>query len=254
MFGIGVITYKRPAALARTLSCIKTHTKTAHYLVIADDGSEDDTVELCHRHNFTVITGSNRGVCWNKNRALHTLIQHNADPIILLEDDCYPESAGWDVDWIKSTQRYSHVNYAHPAWPNDWCRGGSGTSEDPWVSWEITGQATITTREALLRVGYLNPVFVGYGYGHIEWTERFCKAQYMPRNAVPCIRCGLALESDETFKNVADVHRNYWLAARLRQVPFSYCPPWCCEEEKTVLETEIQQGLARMPLKPVGDT
>jgi glycosyltransferase involved in cell wall biosynthesis len=252
--GIGVITYNRLFGLFSTITKIKGYTASPYYLVVADDGSPDQTAQWCQDQGITVITGANRGVCWNKNRALAALLQFSdADPIILLEDDCYPEVLGWEKDWIVAAQQFRHVNYAHPNWPKDWCRGGTGTAGNPWLSWEITGQATITTREALYKVGYLDTQFKGYGYGHIEWTERFCKAGYIKRNTVPCIRCGLSMHDGATFRNMVDVNRNYHLGNKLRTEPFKYGLPWTSTQEMEIFQGELRTGLDKLPLQLRGN-
>ena len=240
--GIGIITYNRQRELIRTAGAVMWHTKLPYYLVVADDGSTDDTVDHCKVGGVNVVTGTNRGVCWNKNRALHALLKYtDADPIILLEDDCYPTKIGWESEWIRAAKLHHHVNYAHTAWPANWCRGGSGTADDPWLTWEITGQATVTSREALTRVGYLNSKFKGYGYGHIEWTERFCKLGFIKRNSVPCMRGDLVMEEAKTFRNLDDMYRNCALAEDLRQRPVTCWPP-CHKEELQTLNDEVYAG------------
>jgi glycosyltransferase involved in cell wall biosynthesis len=249
MLGIGVITYKRLSRLQRTIARIQKFTRGPYFLVVADDGGTDETAEWCKQSGITVVTGENRGVCWNKNRALYALHQRTkASEIIVLEDDCYPDWLGWDTEWCWAAMKFHHINYAHNNWPDGWCKGGIGTYDNPYRSWEITGQATITTRRALDVVGFLNTRFKGYGYGHIEWTERFCKAGYFSRDFVPCIRCGLVMEDAETFRNQDDVNRNWKLGLELRATPFSYTPPWQDKIEQGILYTEIAEAIKRQPL------
>lgn len=246
--GIGVITYNRQATLIRTLGALTWYTCAPYFLVVAEDGGTDDTTSHMHASGITTITGKNHGVCWNKNRALYTLLQAGADPILLLEDDCHPAQIAWEEYWLEAAPLFHHVNYVHPNWPANWCRGGSGAASDPFLSWEITGQATVTTAEALKRVGYLDTRFKGYGFGHINWTERFCKAGYINRERVPCIRGGLTMDEPPTFRNMQDVQRNYALAAELRRHPFIFIPPWQSDAEEAEFKAEIAEGLYRMPL------
>jgi glycosyltransferase involved in cell wall biosynthesis len=247
--GIGVITYKRTPALHRTVARVLEHTKSPYYLVVADDGSHSSTYVNLLDMGIPVITGANRGVCWNKNRALYALLEHSdADPILILEDDCYPTQDGWEEAWVRAALKFRHVNYTHTAWPVNWCKGGYGTADDPWLTWELTGQATITTRDALKTVGYLNPHFKGYGHGHIEWSERFCKAGLLNREFMPCIRCGLVMEDDATFRNKSEVTRNWHIAQELRRHVFAYCPPWHTEIQKQALENEVKEALEKTPL------
>jgi GT2 family glycosyltransferase len=238
--GIGIITYNRPSYLHSLLQAITRCTFTPYCLVIADDGSAYDDIAHVRKQGHMVVSGHNRGVCWNKNRALHTLLTRtDCDPIILLEDDCHPYVRLWEDDWILAAGRWHHVGFAHPGWPRNWCRGGNGSWHDPWRSHEMTGQATITSRDALQKVGYLDTNFKGYGFGHIEWTERFCKAGYMRKDGVLCMSNGLQLLPGPTYRNQDEIVKNYQVIQAARKRPFEYVPPWRYPDERQLMETEI---------------
>ena len=88
--GLGIITYNRRNGVLDCIDAAKRYTRRPLHLVVTDDGSSDDTVEHA-RAAATVVTGANRGVFWNKNRArlyLRSWLQCNV--CILLEDDCVP--------------------------------------------------------------------------------------------------------------------------------------------------------------------
>jgi glycosyltransferase involved in cell wall biosynthesis len=240
MLGIGVITYNNCEALKRTLKAIKEFTKVPYHLIVADDGSNDNTIKYCQEAGIPVVTGTNRGVAWNKNRALYPLLNlTNADPIILLEDDCFPVAHGWDKDWIEAAQGYHHVNYAHIKWPKNWCLSGDGTPKKPWRTKYLTAQASITTRAALNKVGYYDTRFRGFGYGHIEWTCRFCKAKYIGRFALPTIRCGLGMEDLKTTTNKREMAQNRVVFYQRIHRTLTYCAPWQNDQEKEQLLLEV---------------
>ena len=71
--GIGVITFNRKDHLAKTVEAIKAFTTGDYQLVVADDGSKDDTVEWCEKNNVAHTNCANKGVVRNKNRALYYL-------------------------------------------------------------------------------------------------------------------------------------------------------------------------------------
>ncbi len=243
MLGIGVITYKRVSTVKGCIERIRELTKSPYTLVVAEDGGNDGTVDLLKHLDIPVVTGVNRGVCWNKNRALHYLLNLDADPIILIEDDCWPKYFDWDTTWINAAKKHHHVNYSHHAyWSKDWCKGGKGTAEEPWLGWELTGQVTISTRESLKKVGYLDTRFSGYGYGHIEWTERFCKAGYLNRRMLPSLDHGFSLQQVATFRKHADVYKNKHVYHQLAYLPFTYRDPWHSSTEKQVLEEELRKA------------
>lgn len=249
--GIGIITYNRQLLLRGCLDQVQAFTKSPHYLVVAEDGGTDGTAEYCKQRDVTTITGTNKGVCWNKNRALYCLASIGADPILLLEDDCWPNKEAWEQSWIKAATLWHHVNYVHPDWPANWCRGGKGTAEQPWRSWELTGQATVTSMSALNNVGYLDTQFIGYGYGHIEWTTRFCISGLINRNLTPCLNIGLQLQQSNTFRKPEQVIRNQHLFKKLQIKPFTYCHPWQNQVEKEQLLTEVSDALQQTPMHMV---
>ena len=99
--GIGVITYNRKDHLAKTVEAIKAFTTGDYELVVADDGSKDDTVEWCGQNNVLHTNCQNKGVVRNKNRALYYLNEvKKVDVLILLEDDCRPNKESWQKECI----------------------------------------------------------------------------------------------------------------------------------------------------------
>ncbi len=175
--GIALITYSRRERALATLAALLRHTNTPATWCVADDGSQDgttDAIRHCHL-SIPVLSGENRGVAWNKNRALWHL--RACDVVLLVEDDASPTENGWERDWIAATERHGHMNLN-----GDWFRGGivsgSGTVADPYASQGTSAQVCGFSREALEHVGYFDTRFRGYGMGHIEHTHRLIRAGY----------------------------------------------------------------------------
>ena len=118
-----------------TLARVRALTRQADAaLVVADDGSDDETPTMLRDLQVPVITGINMGIAWNKNRALF-LLSHmlGCETVILLEDDTQPDRPGWEAAWIAAARRWGHVNVA-----GDWlsehflsvlfCNGGKRCS------------------------------------------------------------------------------------------------------------------------------
>ncbi len=248
--GIGVITYNRLEYLKGCINNIRKYTQSPYYLVIADDGSSDGTVEWCQSEGLVVITGQNRGVCWNKNRALYALKEYtDANCIMLLEDDCWSTEKGWELAWLQTTAIWHHVNYAAP-WilkhnPAAIYQQSGEMPTSPYLLKLITGQCTTSSRQALNCVGYLDSRFQGYGYGHSEWTQRFmrCSAfiDSLPvpiGETYPAINTGLTTQKSISYSNEADRQKNAQVLSSLTNEPI-YRSPWQKEDEKFLFLQEV---------------
>jgi glycosyltransferase involved in cell wall biosynthesis len=239
--GIGIITYNRLPALQGCVQGVQSFTRAPYRLVVADDGSEDRTAEWARGEGLTVITGHRRGVAWNKNRALYYLLERTAcDPILLLEDDCWPVAPGWEESWIEAGRLWGHVNWAPPG---HLIVAGAGTPEAPYRSADYTAQCTVTARSALEAVGYLDTRFQGWGWEHVEWTGRFGRHLAdlwgPPDRTVPSLPDAkrLSLPSFGSYYNEEDIERNGALMAQMAGDPM-WRPPWRTPEEEAAFHEE----------------
>jgi glycosyltransferase involved in cell wall biosynthesis len=249
--GIGVITYNRRDVLAETLGHLRAHTAAQCALVVADDGSTDGTAALVRSQNITLITGRNRGIAWNKNRALFLLgAIMQCDVIILLEDDSYPIRDGWEQEWVQASQLWGHVNLAGE-WFSCSFLAGSGTVDDPILSKDVSGQCSGFSREALLYGGYFDSRFRGYGHGHVEHTRRLLRTGYggsyqeidgEVRPIFKLLKSSIKVTSPPSFFNQADCDRNLQLC---RELLFdeTYRMPWRDDAELVQFREEIANAL-----------
>ena len=176
--GIGVTTFNRAPMLRNTLAAIRTHTRHDHVLFVADDGSSDETEALLEQLGVSYLAAGNRGIAWNKNRALFYLSNVcKCDVVILLEDDTFPNADGWEAVWIEAALRHGHVNLAPSHWDEPYITG-DGSASDPFLSYVLTGQCSAFTRQALDMVGYMDTRFRRYGFEHVEHTYRLISCGY----------------------------------------------------------------------------
>jgi len=248
--GIGLITYRRKSHAIECIRRIKEFTSSRNYhLLVAEDGGHDGTVEWCRDQKIPVISGTNSGVVWNKNRAIYVLKELlECDVVLLLEDDCWPNANGWEVPWVQASLRHGHINYAHPirilSQP-DAVLDGDGTAENPYLAKLLTGQCTGFSASAFAKVGYLDPRFRGYGYGHVEWTERFLIHHYgtgttdgYKGRLYAGIHSGLEPHDAPTFCNQADLDRNRQIKAETGSRD-QFLPPWRNYRQKNQLADEV---------------
>jgi hypothetical protein len=165
--------------LAETIERVRALTREENTaLVVADDGSTDGTADMLRDLGVAVAGGQNRGVAWNKNRALFVLSQMLAcETVILLEDDTRPAAPGWETEWIAAAKRWGHVNAAMP-WIRHHAISGSGSAADPLVSPHTTAQCASWSREALTFAGYMDTRFTGFGHEHVEHSFRMVRSGY----------------------------------------------------------------------------
>lgn len=179
--GIGIPTCNRSASLARTLAYVLANTRHAYELLIADDGSTDDTQEVLKSFAGTgigYIRGPNMGVNWNKNRLLFALNEtRKCDVIILLEDDAYPVVEAWETNWIRAALRWGHINNAGEWFANSFA-GGAGTVDEPYRCVNVSAQCTAFSREAIACVGFFDPELGNFGGAHVDHSFRMLRAGY----------------------------------------------------------------------------
>ena len=255
--GIGVITYNRKDILAETLARVRTHTTAPCELVVADDGSWDGTGELVRSLGIRLVTGRNRGIAWNKNRALFMLsMVLQCDAVILLEDDTSPVEDGWEQAWIEASLRWGHINFA-----GEWLRSsffrGSGTVDDPYLSTTVTAQCSGFSRIALLYGGYFDSRFRGFGQEHVEHTRRLIRLGFggsyenIGGEVVPVyrmLRGDIAFRPTRSHRSPGELERNYLMCRQLLPDE-TYRMPW--REDAELLQFRAEMDAA---LPPAGTT
>lgn len=250
--GIGIVTYNRRDLLARTLARVQSHTLAPDAaLVVADDGSTDGTQALLRDQRIPVVTGVNRGIAWNKNRALFLLAQLlRCETIILLEDDAHPVRDGWEREWMDAVQRWGHVNYAGE-WLRDGFASGAGTPSDPILSRQLTAQCSAYSNLSLAYVGYFHPAFRGYGHEHVEHTRRLIgigcggfvdAADAEGRVWYRLIGGGVTVMDSVSYINAEQVEANLQVARPLMGV-IAYRAPWQDEAELRQFRHEMDAAM-----------
>jgi glycosyltransferase involved in cell wall biosynthesis len=246
--GIVISTFDRRDLLISVVEAVQELTSHQFELVVADDGSGDDTVEWCRSHDVPVVTGPNRGVAWNKNRGLFPISLLECDPIVLMEDDVYPTALGWEQEWIEATRRWHHLGFMHPKISGQTI-GGRGTAEDPYTNPKATAQALSVSAEVLAKVGFFDSRFRGWGHEHAEWTTRIKRQGYGFRDlALPTgervqalyyIDGNLRADDGRSYRDKLQVKANRDVFERIKgDPPFRY--PWVDEQERGAFLAEQQ--------------
>lgn len=250
--GIAIITYGRPERLEMVLQRVSELTESAHELVVAEDGADHGLVHRLRDRGVRVVSGPNRGVCWNKNRGLFALMTLGCDPILLLEDDIYPVVHGWEREWICATEKWDHLSFAHDK-IRDQVIEGNGTAAAPYVNRKATAQCTAVSERALRAVGFFDTRFVGYGVGHAEWTTRIKRAGYgfvpvtledgTEAKANLYIHGGLKADDAESYRDNAQVRANQDLFRRIKRDPVFRWPWSTAEDRDRFIDEQREAGL-----------
>jgi glycosyltransferase involved in cell wall biosynthesis len=211
--GVAVVTYNRADALGEILKAVERTTTPSTKLVVADDGSTDNTAEVVRSFpRWTLVQGSNKGVAANKNRGLWSLRDKHF--IALIEDDLKPVAQGW-FDMYMQVCIYSgihhfcrvqdkRVNETIPAFTKDLLKHGLKPLYGP----SPRGDFTFISRRVLDKVGGLNPAFKGVGYAHGEWSDRVYQAGLIPH---PLKWVDLRQEDDrDHFVQIGDTEGGRW--------------------------------------------
>lgn len=255
--GIGIITRNRLPTLQQCLAEIARHTPTPYFLMIADDGSTDDTVSWGRSQGVPVVTGPRRGCAGNKNRALYFLQTYtNCDPILLFEDDTWPIATGWETVWVEAARLWQHVNYCYGWEPED-PPPGSGTADDPYQCFAFGGHCTVTTRRALAEVGFLDSRFVGYGWEHVEWSHRFRMRYardwgFTDDMLLPCLDHGVCATWPESSFSQEEMDRNqeHYADILANHAGPYYRAAWHDDAGRLRLQTEVAEDPVALRLAP----
>lgn len=256
--GIGVITYNRKDILRQCVEKIRLFTRHDYDLVIADDGSDDGTPAMLDRMAVPYVTGENRGIAWNRNRALWWLKEEKrCDVIILFEDDCHPDTYCWEAAWIRAIEQYGHMNYMPEITlqiDND-VSWGSGTVEDPFIAPMHQAFCVGYHARAIDFVGYLDVRFCKYGEEHVEHTHRFLRAGYggLPQYQTPergqvfYLRGGLTTIETHTHGTAELVAHNVRLHRDIQKDPI-YRAPWRDDSQLFLFREEMEAARSRPPV------
>jgi len=257
--GIGVTTFNRCRKLEVCLSRLRELTSQPCHVVVADDGSADDTLAMCAQKQINTITGPNMGIAWNKNRALYFLHRIlECEVVILIEDDCFPNHREWEMEWIEGARKWGHANFAGP-WFQEKILSGDGSVANPFVSRSLSGQCVAFSDRALSVCGYLDSRFKGYGYEHAEHSSRLVRAGFGGEMRMTesgelephyyLLAADLSVSTDESYRNEKSLAANWTTWERMYGDPvFRY--PWRTKEEFRQFRRELRPAIraSNLPL------
>lgn len=175
--GIGIPTFNRLESLKRTIASIEKHCKIPFHLFVSVDGSTDGTVKWLKSKGYEYHMQPRKGVCSVKNRILKRFARYNYSFII--EDDTRLIRDGALELYISAINKFKihHFNFLIPQQRVKACGNKRVGNLVVMYSKLLGGVLSTFTKDVIKRVGYFNPEFKGYGYGHCEYTLRAARVR-----------------------------------------------------------------------------
>ena len=175
---IAVTTFNRADVLDAQLEAITRLTVSPVEILVSDDGSTDHTADVIRKWGVHRLGGPNMGIAYNKNRAIfYGREVVGCSHLLLLDDDIMPVEEGWELAWVDAIDRHGHVNFGAPDYDR-FIVWGDKTPERPGLNSHVVGQCLGVSRDALVRVGYMDTRFGRYGYEHIDYSRRMARLGY----------------------------------------------------------------------------
>jgi GT2 family glycosyltransferase len=92
-----IVTYNRRALLERCIDHVRAQTRPPDGLLVINNSSPDDTVEMLNRKGVDYITQPNLGSAGGWNRCIAEAIDGGWDAVWLMDDDGYPAAPALEL-------------------------------------------------------------------------------------------------------------------------------------------------------------
>lgn len=241
--GIAITTHNRSKELGILLESIRRNTSRRFPIAVFDDGTTSHPNDEIRRLSDFYLQACSSGIAENKNRALYFFSEiRPVRRILLLEDDLKITSPNWLNKWKKAVDFLGHVNITFPSWSknDESFKGGKGKPRKPHRWTKVTGQVTGADMMIMRqKIGYMNPMFSGFGHEHLEWTERwisegFGGKQRKDRRIYFSLDSeGIGLQWCPSTGRGLDATKNRGLHIQLRKRGHPKCPtPWLNHTER----------------------
>jgi len=230
--GIGVCTYNRANLLKKSLTELLKYAFKEAKIVVASDGSTDNTLAVIKKLGVPGISGPNEGPGRNKNRLLKAL--SDCDHIFIVEDDFLFFKCGWEKLYIAANKAsdIQHFTFSPPGRYGK-CVATSNFGNICIQHAEMDGGAfSYYSKKVLKKCGGFCKEFKGCGWEHCEYSERIHRAgltgKYKNNHLHEIMEYAMLMpevNSVISLKDRADDHvRNHEIWFRSRREKWINCP------------------------------
>jgi glycosyltransferase involved in cell wall biosynthesis len=197
--GIGLTSHNRPEVFKETLKKIKQFKPKGAKIVVVDDGS---TVKI---KNADFRFNQAQGIAIAKNKCLELL--DGCDYVFLFDDDIFPKVKDWHLPYIESG--LNHMQYTFGNFSNGRKNGRLLVRKDHKFSYwaEPCGCMNFYTREAIEKVGGMDPDYGIWGYEHVGHSMRIHHAGLTPQPFIDVVNSNdlfYSYDFDQTTKRSVD--------------------------------------------------
>lgn len=165
--GIGITVHNRPGMASLSVEQWRQYAPEGSKIVVVDDASEQPFPGSAFRFEENV------GIAVAKNKCLELLEDY--DHIFLSDDDFYPVSPNWYLPYITSTLNHACYTFGRKVLS---CGVFFTEYEKP------CGCLLYMRKICLQAVGGFDTDFKGYGYEHVNYSDRIFNAGLNPARYV----------------------------------------------------------------------
>lgn len=118
-----------------------------------------------------------QGVCYSKNKCLNALYEEGCDYLFIFDDDCFIRSHEFISSYIDSGLNHACWDYNRTLIGSTYnCKG----IPDHRLFDKPNGCMLYATRKVIEIVGGWDADFKGYGYDHVNWSDRIFNNDLTP--------------------------------------------------------------------------
>lgn len=166
--GVAISTRNRRSLYRRTIVKWKHYLPAGSLLVVVDDASEEPLVgddQAYGGSNYRLIVHPHRlGVAMTKNAGIAALMEAGCEHLFLADDDVCPVHMDWWKPYVESPE--PHLSLQHRPADAAVLPGGHFEVSFP------RGVMLYVHRDAINRVGGMDPAYGAWGGEHVEWQAR----------------------------------------------------------------------------------
>lgn len=159
-----------------------------------------------------------QGVSYSKNKCLAALYEMGADYFFLLDDDCFITKPNWQEEYINSGLEHACWNYNRQEIKYTVFLEKIGTADISMHSYseydKPNGCMLYATRKCIDTIGGFDTDFKGYGYDHVNFSDRIFNAGLTPARYID-------IPNSKGLFEMANCESSFTMADRA-QIPANY--------------------------------